>query len=40
MKLKRIAVWFGVGLALAAVFVTYLRPDAVMALATQLWHCF
>jgi hypothetical protein len=40
MKLKRIAIWFGIGLALAAVFVAYLRPDAVMALATQLWNCF
>ena len=40
MKLRRSAIWVGAGLVLAAVFVAYLRPDAVMALATQLWNCF
>ncbi|HET6599249.1 MAG TPA: hypothetical protein VFG60_04735 [Burkholderiaceae bacterium] len=40
MKLGRSAIWVGIGLALAAVFIGYLRPDAVMALATQLWNCF
>lgn len=28
------------GLALAIVFAAYLRPDVMLTLATQLWHCF
>lgn len=39
MKPGRSAIWVGAGLVLAAVFFAYLRPDAVVALATQLWNC-
>jgi hypothetical protein len=27
-------------LALGVVFMSYLQPDLVMQLATQLWNCF
>ncbi len=27
-------------LALGVVFMSYLQPDLVMLLATQLWNCF
>lgn len=36
----RIAVWAVVTLVLAAVFMSYLRPDIALDLANQLWDCF
>ena len=39
MKFRRSAIWVGIGAVLAVVFIAYLRPDAAMALATQLWNC-
>jgi hypothetical protein len=40
MKARRLLVWGGVAVVLAAVFAAYLRPDMAMTLATQLWNCF
>ena len=40
MKLQRIALWASAIAALLLVFGAYLRPDAVMTLAQQLWSCF
>ena len=37
---SRIAAWTGGAIALAAVFLAYLRPDFVFAMATQVWACF
>ena len=39
-RLGRITLWSGAGLALAAVFCAYLRPDVMVTLANQLWNCF
>ena len=40
MKPARLAVCAGVGLALAAVFAAYQRPEVVVDLANRLWACF
>ena len=40
MKLRRAMLWSAAAVALLAVFLSYLRPDVVMTLATQLWACF
>ncbi len=37
---RRIALWLGALVALAAVFALYLRPDFVVTLANQIWACF
>jgi hypothetical protein len=43
MKLQRTARW-GLGLAalaaLGLIFASYLQPDMMVQLATQLWNCF
>lgn len=38
--LLRAAIWSLAAVALAAVFALYLRPDLVLAVATQVWACF
>jgi len=38
--LVRAAIWTAVLAALVGVFMLYLRPDLVFALATQVWNCF
>jgi hypothetical protein len=38
--LVRAAIWAAVLIALVGVFMLYLRPDLVFALATQVWNCF
>ena len=40
MKLRRIAPWSAVTLALLLVFAAYLQPDIAFTLANQLWNCF
>lgn len=40
MSPRRVLLWAGVGVALAAVFAAYLRPDVMVTLANQLWNCF
>ena len=43
MKLNAPSRWVWRGGALVAlllVFMSYLQPDLVMLLATQLWNCF
>jgi len=40
MKLRRIAAWSAVTLALLLVFAAYLQPDLAITLANQLWNCF
>lgn len=37
---RRLLLWAAAGLALALVFLAYLRPDMALALATELWNCF
>ena len=37
---KRLLAWAVVGIALAAVFFAYQRPQMAFALANQLWNCF
>lgn len=36
----RVGIWIAAAALLALVFAWYLRPDVVMALATQVWNCF
>jgi len=38
--MRRFTVWMVAGMALAAVFAAYLRPDLAFTLANQLWNCF
>lgn len=38
--LVRAAIWAVVLIVLVGVFMLYLRPDLVFALATQVWSCF
>jgi uncharacterized membrane protein YraQ (UPF0718 family) len=38
--LKRVLAWAVVGVALAAVFLTYLQPALAFDLATRMWSCF
>lgn len=38
--LKKLALHGLALVALAAVFVTYLRPDFLVSMADQLWSCF
>ncbi len=40
MKARRALAWAAAAAALLLVFAAWLRPDMVMALATQLWNCF
>ena len=40
MKMRRILLWSAAAVALLVVFLSYLRPDVVVTLATQLWACF
>ncbi len=40
MKPTRVLIWAAAGIALAAVFMAYLRPDVAVSLANQLWNCF
>ena len=40
MKLRRTLGWAAVSVALAVVFMAYLRPELALTLATQLWNCF
>jgi hypothetical protein len=40
MRPARIAAWAGAALALAAVFVAYLRPELAVDLANRVWACF
>jgi hypothetical protein len=43
MKLQRASRWGWGAAALAAlalVFASYLQPDMMVQLATQLWNCF
>ena len=37
---KRVAGWLGALAALGIVFASYLKPDVMLAFATQLWACF
>jgi hypothetical protein len=37
---RRIGAWAAVLGVLALVFASYLRPDLVVSLATQIWNCF
>jgi hypothetical protein len=39
-RTRRIGLWAAVAAALALVFASYLRPDLVVTLATQVWNCF
>ena len=39
-KLRRIAFWAAALVLLLAVFMSYLRPDLALRLATQIWNCF
>ena len=39
-RMRRIGLWTAALAAMALVFAWYLRPDVVMAVATQLWNCF
>lgn len=39
-RARRIGIWVAVSTLLALVFASYLRPDVVMTLATQIWNCF
>ena len=39
-RARRLGLWSAVAAALALVFVSYLRPDLVVTLATQIWNCF
>ena len=38
--MKRTALWLGTASVLALVFTMYLQPQAMFALATQVWNCF
>jgi hypothetical protein len=43
MKLQPASRWLGgaaVAIALGLVFASYLEPDMMVQLATQLWNCF
>jgi hypothetical protein len=43
MKLQSASRWLwgaAAGIALALVFASYLEPDMMVQLATQLWNCF
>ncbi len=40
MKLRRNLAWTAAAVALAAVFMAYLRPDLIVTLANQIWNCF
>jgi hypothetical protein len=39
-KVKRLAAWAALTVALLMVFAAYLRPDVAVTLANQLWNCF
>jgi len=39
-QLVRAAIWSIVLIVLVGVFMLYLRPELVFALATQVWNCF
>ena len=39
-KLRRMALWAAALVLLLAVFMSYLRPDLALTLATQIWNCF
>jgi hypothetical protein len=36
----RALAWVASAAALSLVFTAYLRPDMMLALATQVWNCF
>lgn len=38
--LKRALAWAAAGVALAAVFLSYLQPALAFDLATRIWSCF
>jgi hypothetical protein len=38
--LKHALAWAAVGVALTAVFLTYLQPALAFDLATRMWSCF
>lgn len=38
--LGRVIAWSAAGVALAAVFLSYLRPELMFDLATRVWSCF
>jgi hypothetical protein len=40
MSTRRLAAWLACAVALALVFAAYLRPEAMMTLALQVWNCF
>ncbi|HEY1394009.1 MAG TPA: hypothetical protein VFV25_11575 [Methylibium sp.] len=40
LRTKRIAAWAAALLALAGVFIAYLRPALIVDLATRVWSCF
>lgn len=37
---RALLTWSAAAVALAAVFVAYLRPQVVLDLATRVWSCF
>lgn len=39
-RARRIGLWLLAGLALAAVFVSYLDPHLAVDLANRVWACF
>jgi hypothetical protein len=37
---KRLLLWAAAAVALAAVFMAYIRPEFMVDLANQIWLCF
>ena len=37
---KKLAIWTGATLVLAAVFTLYARPDMMVVLGDMIWACF
>jgi heme/copper-type cytochrome/quinol oxidase subunit 3 len=37
---KQLLIWVAITIALAAVFMAYIRPEFVVELANQIWLCF
>ncbi len=39
-RMRRLALWAAVLLALGGVFLLYLQPQFMLRMADQLWACF
>jgi hypothetical protein len=37
---RKLALWSGVSLVLAAVFLLYMQPQMMVALGDMIWACF